>query len=177
MTSWWIERHWIWILWFPLWGCRAGAAAWLHVPQLPRQVLHVDCSVPAAHAQTALPGFYRNYEYYEWGPSLHTCPQETLKPLFLQYFWFFLIKNSILWETGWVPMPLSSVKEARTKLWFSWHFSRIWTVRILSPAESFNHFLLISSVFPWLLLSLRDISPQSSKRYGGKFNTGEMNQS
>lgn len=31
--------------------------------------------------------------------------------------------------------------------------------------------------FPSLLLSLKGISLQPSKRYGGKFNTGEMNQS
>lgn len=37
------ERHQIWILWFPLRGCRSGAtAARLHVTQLPRQVPHVD---------------------------------------------------------------------------------------------------------------------------------------
>lgn len=28
------------------------------------------------------PGSYKSYEYYEWGTSLHACPQETLKPLF-----------------------------------------------------------------------------------------------
>lgn len=41
-----------------------------------------------------------NDEYYEWGPFLHACPEEAFKPPFVQWFWFSLIKHSILWKTG-----------------------------------------------------------------------------